>query len=272
MGQNSKLNKAQCVKNDEFYTLYDDLEKIVKCFKKELFTDKIVYCPFDGENSNFVKYFKDHKDDLNYKELIYTWDDYKNHHDLFLKADIIISNPPFSLFLKEIFPYLNNLSQEKVKIMVGLNITAAKTIIMVNNIWKCNMLYLEKFNTPKNVIKRIASTVIFTGVPEEYYIQPPRFKYEHEYTMQELKDQNLIEIIYDVKTNEKYLSILGLKYMPIDYVGWVAVPVTSTICLRKVRQKPEYLDKIELYGNLIQTKNKDGKKCFLKTLIRWKKQ
>ena len=104
--KNRALNRAKFVKNDEYYTLMKDVIQHVEVFKKEWYKDKIIYCPFSSDESNFVKYFKEHGKELGIKELIYTSDDYKNHEDLWMKADLVIDNPPFSIFTSEILPWM----------------------------------------------------------------------------------------------------------------------------------------------------------------------
>jgi len=99
--------RAKRNKNDEFYTLYENVADIFENYLNNYdFTDKIIYLPCDGEQSNFVKYLKENKLRLKYKELIYTSDDFNTHKDLFDKADIIITNPPFSKLIKEFIPIL----------------------------------------------------------------------------------------------------------------------------------------------------------------------
>ena len=104
--KNRMLNRAKFVKNDEYYTLMKDVIQHVEVFKKEWYKDKIIYCPFSSDESNFVKYFKEHGKELGIKELMYTSDDYKNHEDLWMKADLVIDNPPFSIFISEILPWM----------------------------------------------------------------------------------------------------------------------------------------------------------------------
>ena len=79
---------------DECYTRIEDVYKVLSLYD---LSDKIVYCPCDSEESAFVKYFKETD---NCKELIYTSDDMFTHEDLFRKADVIVTNPPFSLATK----------------------------------------------------------------------------------------------------------------------------------------------------------------------------
>ena len=104
--KNRAFNRAKFVKNDEYYTLMKDVIQHVEVFKKEWYKDKIIYCPFSSDESNFVKYFKEHGKELGIKELMYTSDDYKNHEDLWMKADLVIDNPPFSIFISEILPWM----------------------------------------------------------------------------------------------------------------------------------------------------------------------
>lgn len=106
MKENNQL-RAQRRKNDEFYTLYENVADIFENYLNNYdFTNKIIYLPCDGEQSNFVKYLKENKLRLKYKDLIYTSDDFNTHKDLFNKADIIITNPPFSKLSKEFIPIL----------------------------------------------------------------------------------------------------------------------------------------------------------------------
>ena len=92
--KNRNLHKAKKYKNDEFYTRLEDIEKELRHYQEHL-QDKIIYCPCDTEESNFVKYFQNHK---GIKKLIHTSKDFRNHRLHFKAADIIITNPPFSLF------------------------------------------------------------------------------------------------------------------------------------------------------------------------------
>ena len=60
--------------NDEYYTLYDDIqmhfEEILES-DPDVFRDKVIYCPCDDfDKSNFPKYFMDNRKRLNYKKLI----------------------------------------------------------------------------------------------------------------------------------------------------------------------------------------------------------
>jgi hypothetical protein len=70
------LDKAKSEKNDEFYTLYHDIEKEVNAyleFNPDVFKDKIIFLPCDDpEWSNFTKYFAQNFEKFKLKKLIST--------------------------------------------------------------------------------------------------------------------------------------------------------------------------------------------------------
>lgn len=131
----SLLTKAKKNKADEFYTQLKDIESELVHYKNH-FRDKVVYCNCDNASvSNFVKYFKDNFDELGLKKLISTsykapeddlfkegaknkgtYYEYTNESEKRKKlkgdgdfrseeckkileiSDIVVTNPPFSLF------------------------------------------------------------------------------------------------------------------------------------------------------------------------------
>lgn len=76
MAKASDLRKAKENKNDEFYTIYADIEKEINAYldyNKDVFKDKVVLCPCDDpEWSNFTKYFAQNFEKLGLKKLICT--------------------------------------------------------------------------------------------------------------------------------------------------------------------------------------------------------
>lgn len=72
MANNSNLNKANKVKNDEFYTQLSDIENELKHYRNH-FKDKVVFCNCDDPyESNFFKYFAMNFNFLGLKKLIAT--------------------------------------------------------------------------------------------------------------------------------------------------------------------------------------------------------
>lgn len=72
MVSNKRLNKASKAKNDEFYTLYDDIQAEINNFE-DSFADKVVLCNCDDPfESNFSKFFLRNFNYLKLKRLICT--------------------------------------------------------------------------------------------------------------------------------------------------------------------------------------------------------
>lgn len=70
--KNDNLHRAKRCKNDEFYTLYKDIEDELQHYTQH-FKDKVVICPCDDwTKSNFYKFFKDNFVKLGLKKLIVT--------------------------------------------------------------------------------------------------------------------------------------------------------------------------------------------------------
>lgn len=131
--RNSNLNRAKKAKNDEFYTQLSDIEKELSHYPIETFKDKVIYCPCDIPSvSEFWNYFHINFKKLGIKKLIATfknWGSDKTYGSCYLggsdsdiasridfyydgdgdfrseyctrllqEADIVVTNPPFSLF------------------------------------------------------------------------------------------------------------------------------------------------------------------------------
>lgn len=156
LGNNFLIN-ARRERNDEFYTQYCDIESEMKKFEKFL-SGKIIYCPTDHHTkSNFPVFFRNNFERLGIRGL-YTSDiddgayyyDGKNETriggpvdirgDRFIEymclSDVIITNPPFSLFVK----FLDNIiNYEKDFIIIGQqNTISTKSVfsyIMENKVY-----------------------------------------------------------------------------------------------------------------------------------------
>lgn len=128
----TRLIQAQINRFDEFYTLRKTIEKEM-AYWPDLFRNKTVYCNCDSDESEFVRYFQDNFEGLGLKSLIYSHynpngcgqytvatkssaitESFKGNGDfrseecveLLRKADIVVTNPPFSLqrdFIKLMF-------------------------------------------------------------------------------------------------------------------------------------------------------------------------
>lgn len=156
----SNLNNARTNKNDEFYTRFDTINDEINTNEhgyRPFFKDQIVYCNCDDpEESNFWKFFKAVFKAYGIKKLIsthYTQDgssSYKLEYDgervvktelegdgdfrspecveLLKESDIVVTNPPFSLFI----PFVELLMQYNKKFVVIGN----KNAIPLKNVFK----------------------------------------------------------------------------------------------------------------------------------------
>lgn len=253
--KNNPLNKARTIKNDEFYTLYGDIEKELRHYYSE-FENKIIYCNCDGISSNFVKYFINNFKQLRLKKLIATnyitrqtslFDDIelekpilitydgitksvcnlksdgsfssKECIDILKQSNIVITNPPFSLF-REFFDLLTK--HEKRFLILG-NINAIKyrnifPMFMNNKIWlgynnagmKFNVLNQEKLQN----VRAIWYTNLKTGKKNGFIPLHKKFNPKYYETF-----DNYINIININKTSD----------IPIDYKGIMAVPISFFI-------------------------------------------
>ena len=98
MHDNTNLNRAISTQDDEFYTSLRDIEQEMRHYEPQL-RGKRIYSNCDGQQSNFVKYFEMHGDRLGIIWHRWSQDDYAASHniDTLHEADIIITNPPFTL-------------------------------------------------------------------------------------------------------------------------------------------------------------------------------
>lgn len=95
---------------NEFYTLYEECEKIFRPIIDQL-QNKHIHCPCDDENSNIVKWLKENTSSyITYSGLPDIDMNSEKAKELMLKADMVITNPPFSMkYWKPFFIWLNDI-------------------------------------------------------------------------------------------------------------------------------------------------------------------
>ena len=166
------MHKAKVAKNDEFYTLYTDVEKELSLYSQYL-KEKVIYCNCDNPYvSNFFRYFANNFKALGIKKVIATCynngkgafkailehqvedvEKWLNNGNVTLldgngdfaspecvkfidEADIVVTNPPFSLF-REFVALL--MEHKKQFLIIGnKNAIAYKeifTLIKENKLW-----------------------------------------------------------------------------------------------------------------------------------------
>lgn len=169
MQANRKLQQAKVSRNDEFYTQLEDIEKEL-AFYEGLFRDKTVFCNCDNPSlSAFWKYFHMNFEQLGLKKLTATHYEKENKSykmeyagglDMNIKtgsrtvllgdgsfqspeclkllneADIVVTNPPFSLFRE----YIKTLVEYEKKFLILGNMNAVTykeifPLIRDNRIW-----------------------------------------------------------------------------------------------------------------------------------------
>jgi len=267
---NKSLHRANIAKNDEFYTQLTDIEKELRHYKK-YFKGKIIFCNCDDpEYSNFWKYFSLNFEFLGLKKLIATHfeiekpsykleivkdinkdgkinkldtlktplkqnGDFRSPEciEIFKEADIVVTNPPFSLF------------REYVAQLIEYN----KKFLIIGN--QNNFTYKELFKLVKE--NKIWAGVDNGGtkwfkVPNHYEINTEsRKKIENGkkffsmgniywFTNLDIKKRHEDIILYKKyvgNENEfpKYdnydaINIDKVSDIPMDYKGLIGVPIT----------------------------------------------
>ena len=188
MAKNDNLHKAKDAKNDEFYTRIEDVAEELRHYKKH-FAGKVVFCNCDDPTwSAFWRYFHLNFSELGLKKLIATHYDrteptYKMEYeggddndvevgvktplegngdfrsreclDLLDECDIVVTNPPFSLFRE----YVSTLIQHGKKFLIIGNKNAITykeffPLLKENKVW-IGYSSPSEFDTPNGMTKKI---------------------------------------------------------------------------------------------------------------------
>lgn len=250
---NSNLTTAKKVKNDEFYTRYEDIEAEVMKYRKQ-FRDKIVYLPCDDpaeKKSEFWSFFVNNFDAFGLKKLIAThydengkaykiWIDADCTNDGFIddadamqedlsgngdfrspecieilkECDIVCTNPPFSLFREFVEILITN--NKQFLIIGNQNAFSYKEIfhyIHTNKIWTGYNM-VKKFLQPDNSIKEFGNVCWFTNM-----------------TTSKRKEEIVLTKTYNEVDYSKYdscdaINVSKVVNIPKDYNGVMGVPIT----------------------------------------------
>lgn len=244
MSKNSNtthLFKARQAKDDEFYTLYEDVADEVILYKDQL-EGKIVYCNCDNPRfSNFFKYLYENFKNFKLNKLICTYYDeggesfkheitkagysivkLKGNGDfrsdecvkLLKECDIVITNPPFSLS-KTLYELLYLYSKDFL--IIGQNMNVA--LYSIFNLIKDSRVNIGKV-IPKR-FSRIDGTI--RCICNCYYWTTLYCK--------EKKRELITTKKYDKKKYIKYdnydaIEVSRIKDIPYDYDGVMGVPIT----------------------------------------------
>ncbi len=237
---NDNLHNALRNKNDEFYTLLDDIERECDNYKK-FFINKIIYLNCDDENSNFWKYFFNNFQELQLKELIATHleepksyilktqdgktinktpllknGSYDSEECLKLLdlSDIIITNPPFSKS-KEFISLI--IEHNKQLLVIGNENAFSSTLIFPllknHKIWT-GFNKVSSFLTPEGNLKNFGNICWFTNIPINKNI--PFIECTKKYDPD----------IYLRYNNFEAINVDRVTDIPKDYDGIMGVPIS----------------------------------------------
>lgn len=248
---NSNLRAAKRVKNDEFYTRYEDIELEVMKYRKQ-FKNKIVYLPCDDpaeKKSEFWSFFVNNFDAFGLKKLIAThYDENGKAYKIWIEAsesgftddgdalqedlqgngdfrspecqeimkecDIVCTNPPFSLFREFVDSILTH--NKKFLIIGNTNAYTSKEIfthIYKNHIWP-GYNAVHDFYQPDGSIKKFGNIGWFTNLPTSK--REEKLILTAEYN----------EFDYPKYDNYDAIEVSRVVNIPKDYKGVMGVPIT----------------------------------------------
>jgi len=278
---NTNLTKAKREKNDEFYTQLVDIEKELQHYT-EHFKDKVVYCNCDSPDSNFVKYFNENKERLGIKEFYHSWYNMETGEgsfnspesiELLEKADIIVTNPPFSLFRE--FIALMELYQKKYLVIGNMNaITYKETFKLI----KGRKLWVG-VNFNKTVEFRLDNTYEKHNRIDESgnkYGNVPAICWFTNLSHNKRNERLFLYKEYNETEYPKYdnydaIEVSKTKDIPKNYNGVMGVPITFLD-----KYNPEQFEILGLDNHLLNEgsgngcNSINGKKIYRRLIIRRK--
>ena len=230
MARPKNLQGAKDRQDNEFYTLYSSVEYIFNNVEglKEYVKGKILYLPCDTEESNIYKYLINNKEELQIKEILHTSDDYYKHHDLYRKADIVITNPPFTKICKWIL-FLYEMNKEFI-IWAPFTVFEYKSLTdyVIKDQLRCiihNNKELNYFERPDGSIKQPGNIVIISNI-QKFKSYSKKLKINKKNTMEYLKQNNKIVYYKDIPVLKR------IDDFPCDYNGPIYISFTGFIYYR----------------------------------------
>ncbi len=263
MAKNNNLHAAKKAANDEFYTRIEDIENELRHYKDH-FKNKIIFCNCDDpEESNFWKYFELNFEFLELKKLISTHynatepsykleligdidgdgkvtkgdiiktplkqnGDFRSPEcvEILKEADIVVTNPPFSLFRE----YIAQLVEYNKKFII-LGNNNAITYKEIFPLIKENRLWLG-YNSNKTMEFKVPEGYKFSREDENgKYGKVPAISWFTNLETKKRKEDLLLYKKYNAKDYPKYdnydaINVDKVKDIPMDYYGVLGVPIT----------------------------------------------
>ena len=324
MAKNNDLNVARKGKNDEFYTSLTDIEKEV-CYDWPYFEGKKVLCNCnDALHTGFATYFALQFEHLKLKELIcttfamnegehgvvYRYRGDKNGNNvpdideweqtpmegnggfntpegiaLIDEADIVVTNPPFSLFREFISTMIEH--DKKFLIIGNMNAVTCKEIFPLfkeNKLWFGVTIHSgdRAFNVPDDYpLEAAGCGVDDNGKP---FIRVKGVRWFTNLDHKKRHEEFLLYKKYNEEEFPKYdnydvIEVNKVADIPLDYEGIMGVPITfmDKYCPDQFEiigitenadyLKPLYVDGCEKYDRPYM----NGKRMYSRILIRFKK-
>ncbi len=281
--KNKNLQSAKTNKKDEFYTQLVDIENELKHYKKH-FLNKIVLCNCDTEESNFYIYFKNNYNELGLKGLLRNGNikgigdgDFRSEEciELLKQADIVVTNPPFSLFRE----YVAQLIEHKKKFVIighqnAITHKECFKLIKENKMWlgfgftggaahfiNNNYVDYATAGNHKTGMIRVSGVVWFTNLDYE----------KHHEDLILTKTYNKKEFpTYD---NYDAINVDKTKDIPMDYKGVMGVPITFMDKYNPEQFEIIGIDRVlveEITGKVSRFRLK-GKEIYARIIIKNKK-
>lgn len=230
MARPKNLQGALDRQDNEWYTLYSSVEYVFNNVDglKEYVKDKILYLPCDTEESNIYKYLINNKEELQIKEILHTSDDYYKHHDLYIKADIVITNPPFTKISKWIL-FLYEMNKEFI-IWAPFTVFQYKSLsyYVIKDQLRCicqNTKELNYFERPDGSIKQAGRTIIISNI-YDFKSYSKKLEIDQKNTMEYLKQNGKIVYYKDIPI------LKGIKDFPCDYNGPIYITFSAVMDYR----------------------------------------
>lgn len=300
MTRAEQLNTAQANKKDEFYTQLCDIEAELKHYIPH-FKGKVVYCNCDDPlTSNFALFFKQNFKSLNLKGLICScykcreqslfdndiksfafymeYDgtektdkvmalkgdgDFRSKECLQLldKADIVVTNPPFSLFRD----FIRLLAAKEKKFIIIGNVNAISykecfSLIQAEKMWLGSSIHSgdREFQVPQDYPLQAAGCRIDAAGNRYIRVKGVRWftnlDYEERHKSIKLIKQYSPEC-YPKFDNIDAINVGKTKDIPADYSGLMGVPITF---LDKYNPQQFKIEGNEYSMNIV------GGRCYLK--------
>lgn len=230
---NTALKRAREKQNNEYYTRIEDIEKEIPHYI-DYIQGKTIYCNCDTTGSAFIRYFlglwkqgiikrlvasgynaetKEHyyqDTDNPFGVIEYGYYNSRECINLLKEADIVITNPPFSLW-RDYLEYL--ILHKKQYLIIGhyMGITYQRTIQLFKD-KQINTGYnrIRYFNTPAGPTE--INCFWFTNLPVKKHLE----LLQH-YDIQD----------YDYLDGTQILNVNNMHKIPAGWGGLLAVPQTA---------------------------------------------